>query len=123
MAWPGVSEGAGFLPLGYSRGVSDFQFHPELFEDRTRVMEELSAAGYEWLSHYSSVDVIHDRHGLEVCGIHAEDDARAIHTLLRRLYPSWMTGKLGFKDSGADPGFKAKAFRDQRQRNDGWQTT
>ena len=103
--------------------MNEFQFHPELFEDRTRVMEELSAAGYEWLSHYSSVDVIHDQYGLEVCGIRAEADARAIHVLLRRLYPDWLTGKLCFKDRGADPGFKAKVFRDRRQRHDRWMTT
>src|SRR5258705_350160 len=41
-----------------------FRFAPELFEDRTRVMEELVAEGFAWFSHYSSVDCLHDVHGI-----------------------------------------------------------
>ena len=101
--------------------MSEFQFHPQLFEERTRVMEALSSAGYEWLSHYSSVDVIHDQHGIEVCGIRDKDDAGSIRALIGRLYPRWHSNKLAFKDFGIEPGYKAKVYRDRRPRDDGWQ--
>lgn len=44
-----------------------FRFSPEFIEERARVIEELSARGFSWLSHYSAVDCIHNVHGLEVC--------------------------------------------------------
>ena len=55
-------------------------------------MQSLSSKGFEWLSHYSSVDIIHEEHGLEVCGIHDQEDAEFIRALLHRLYPSWHRG-------------------------------
>lgn len=69
-----------------------FRFAPELFEARTSVMERLGDEGFEWLSHYSSVDPIHDNYGIEVCGIHHRDDAVAILKLLMQMFPSWMPG-------------------------------
>ena len=72
--------------------MSRFSFHPELFEHRTRVIEALSAAGIEWLSHYSSVDPLHDTHCIEVCGIHRREDAESVQLLLMRLYPTWSPG-------------------------------
>ena len=74
------------------RTVSSFSFYPELFEYRNQVIAELSDAGFEWLSHYSSVDPLHDVHGIEVCGIHQERDAREIQSLLCRLFPTWTPG-------------------------------
>src|SRR5689334_7437161 len=50
---------------GVQAGTSDaFRFCPELFEYRTAVIERLAAEGFEWLSHYSSVDCLHDVYGL-----------------------------------------------------------
>lgn len=66
-----------------------FRFAPELFEVRTTVMERLSDEGFDWLNHYSSVDPIHDEYGIEVCGIHQEEDANAILHLLMRMFPKW----------------------------------
>jgi hypothetical protein len=69
-----------------------FRFCPELFEERNRVMEALAAEGYSWLSHFSSVDPLHDTYGIEVCGIRDRDDALAIQKLLKKLYPQWLCG-------------------------------
>jgi hypothetical protein len=46
------------------------------------VASALDDAGFQWLSHYSSVDPLHDLYGIEVCGIHEQDDAVAIQELL-----------------------------------------
>jgi len=69
-----------------------FRFSPELFEHRARVMEVLDAQGFAWLSHYSSVDCLHDVYGIEVCGIHDYDDAKSILDILLRIYPDWKPG-------------------------------
>ena len=69
-----------------------FRFAPELFEVRTNVMERLTDEGFNWLSHYSSVDLIHDLYGIEVCGILQRDDAVAIQRLLISMFPAWMPG-------------------------------
>ncbi len=69
-----------------------FRFSPELFEYRNDVLACLSEAGYEWLSHFSSVDPLHDLHGIEVCGIREQQDARDILKLLMRLFPNWHPG-------------------------------
>lgn len=55
-------------------------------------MAELSDRGFDWLSHYSAVDPIHDTYGIEVCGIHDQEDAVAIQNLLIELFPRWRPG-------------------------------
>ncbi len=69
-----------------------FRFAAELFEYRNDVLERLSDAGFEWLSHFSSVDPIHDEYGIEVCGIGEKQDAVAIQTLLVQMFPDWHPG-------------------------------
>ncbi len=69
-----------------------FRFAPELFEVRTAVMERLNEEGFDWLSHYSSVDPIHDDYGIEVCGIHQREDAKSILHLIMRMFPNWIAG-------------------------------
>ena len=69
-----------------------FRFFPELFEHRTLAIDALAERGFMWLSHYSAVDPMHEEFGLEVCGIHAEQDAKAIQMLLEKLFPSWRPG-------------------------------
>jgi hypothetical protein len=66
-----------------------FRFAPELFEVRTNVMQALTDAGFGWLTHYSSVDPLHDVYGIEVCGIHEKDDALRVLELLMRMFPAW----------------------------------
>ena len=73
-------------------GHDGFRFAPELFEIRTEVIGELSERGFDWLSHYSSVDPIHDCYGIEVCGVRDRDDAIAIQRILQSMFPSWRPG-------------------------------
>ena len=69
-----------------------FRFSPELFEHRGRVIEQLESVGFSWLSHYSSVDCLHDVYGLEVCGIRERTDAESIQEILIEMFPSWKPG-------------------------------
>jgi len=69
-----------------------FRFAPELFEVRTDVIAELSDRGFDWLSHYSAVDPMHDVYGIEVCGIRDRDDAIAIRRILMEMFPDWRPG-------------------------------
>jgi hypothetical protein len=82
--------------LGRSReseGERDgFRFAPELFQVRTDVIAELTNRGFDWLSHYSSVDPMHDVYGIEVCGIHRQEDASAILSILIGMFPHWRPG-------------------------------
>jgi hypothetical protein len=63
-----------------------------LFEYRTEVLEKLSESGFVWLTHFSSVDPLHDVYGIEVCGIPEQEDAIAIRDVLMDLFPSWNPG-------------------------------
>ena len=98
-----------------------FRFCPELFETRNAVLAALNDAGFEWLTHFSSIDPIHDEYGIEVCGIADRDDAVAIQQLLGRMFPDWHRGCLCYKDYGREPGWKAKVFRDQPRERETWQ--
>lgn len=69
-----------------------FRFAPELFEYRTEVLEKLSESGFDWLTHFSSVDPLHDVYGIEVCGIPDQEDAIAMRGILMSLFPSWKPG-------------------------------
>lgn len=69
-----------------------FRFAPELFEFRNQVQAALSDAGFDWLSHYSAIDPLHDVYGVEVCGIREQEDAVAILQLLTRMFPTWKPG-------------------------------
>src|SRR5262245_17022661 len=97
-----------------------FRFSPELFELRTEVMSALSEAGFQWPSHFSAVDPIHDLYGIEVCGIADQDDAIAIQRLLCEMFPGWHAGCLCYKDYGLEPGFKAQVFRDRPKECEDW---
>jgi hypothetical protein len=99
-----------------------FRFCPDLFEVRADVMAALNEAGFEWLSHFSSVDPLHDVYGIEVCGIGDEDDAQAIYELLHEMYPTWRQGCLCYKDYGREPGFKASAYRDRPREREQWES-
>jgi hypothetical protein len=72
--------------------MAGFIFHADLFADRTRVLEALSARELMWLSHFSSVDLVHESHGLEVCGIVRQEDALKIQDILIQLFPGWYPG-------------------------------
>lgn len=98
-----------------------FRFAPELFEVRSEVMAALSEQGIDWLSHYSSVDPVHDDFGIEVCGIPDEEGAAQILAIVRAMYPHWRRRSLEFKDSGRESGWKVKVVRDRDKSGDSWQ--
>jgi hypothetical protein len=99
-----------------------FRFSPELFELRIDVLAALNDAGFQWLSHFSSVDPIHDLYGIEVCGIVEQEDAVTIQLILQGMFPSWRVGCLCYKDYGREPGFKARVFRDEPRKREQWET-
>lgn len=97
-----------------------FSFHPELFEHRGDAIEALADAGLDWLSDYSSVDVLHDLFGLEVCGLREEDEARVALDALRARFPGWRFGHVQLKDwGGRDTGWRAVLHRDPREERAG----
>jgi hypothetical protein len=99
-----------------------FRFSPELFELRSDVQAALDEAGFDWFTHYSSVDPVHDLYGIEVCGIVEPDDAQSILTLLRAMFPSWGHAGICFKDYGREPGYKARVYRDQPREPEQWES-
>ncbi len=99
-----------------------FQFHPELFDVRNQVMAVLANGGFTWLSDFSSVDLLHDVYGLEVCGIPNQKNAQAIQRLLRKALPSWPCSYIQLKDFGdRDIGWKVVISRDPEDFKDKWQ--
>lgn len=102
--------------------MSTFSFHPELLEERQRVLEELGDADYAWPNDFGAVDLLHDVYGLEVCGIAAEPDARCILRLLKQLYPEWKYHYVYYKDRGAEAGWKVVIHRDPEDACDSWQS-
>jgi hypothetical protein len=102
--------------------MDSFRFIPELFEYRNDVMNKLGDRGFDWLTHYSSVDPMHDLCGIEVCGIHQERDARAILGILHRMFPDWRWDGLYYKDYGREPGWIARIHRDPSPARERWET-
>jgi len=98
-----------------------FRPSPELFELRSDVIATLDREGFQWLSHYSSVDCLHDVYGIEVCGIRAEEDAVAIRKVLMTMFPGWAAGQIYYKDYGREPGWKAEIHRDRPPKREQWQ--
>ena len=100
-----------------------FRFSPELFQLRCDVMAAFDRKGYQWLSHYSSIDCLHDLYGIEVCGIHEKKDAIAIRKLLTEMFPGWISGCLYYKDYGREPGWNAKIHRDKPRQRESWESS
>ena len=96
--------------------MSEFAFHPELFEERTVALETMAERGFHWFEHFSSVDLLHDLYGLEVCGIAEEDDAGAILVVLQERFPAWTHTDLYYHDHDRDRGWKAMIFKKQKWR-------
>ena len=113
------SPGPPHVPSG-SMPDTGFRFAPELFECRSEVQALLAEADILWLSHYSSVDPLHDLYGVEVCGIKEEETAERILRLLQRRFPQWGFSRCCYKDWGTrDVGWKVDIHRDSRSRGSG----
>jgi murein DD-endopeptidase MepM/ murein hydrolase activator NlpD len=99
-----------------------FVFSPELLAIRDELVGNLSAAGFEICSDYSSVDVLHDVHGLEVCGIRTPDQAIQITRQLLRLFPGWTPGWLHPPETSSQQGWIATIQRDRDLVMEYWDT-
>lgn len=96
--------------------MNELRFSPELFEHRSDALEVLAEHGFEWLSDFATIDVLHDLYGLEVCGIPDEETARRILDLLRRRFLDWTQRSLVLKDWGSrDRGWRVRVHRDPSQ--------
>jgi hypothetical protein len=87
------------------RDGGDFEFHPELFEHRSRASGLLEMAGYTWFSDFSSIEPIHEEYGLEICGILNEGDVGPIAEALQRGFPHWHHQRICLQDHGREPGW------------------
>ncbi len=81
------------------------EFHPELFEHRSRASELLDTAGYTWFSDYASIDPVHEDYGLEVCGIQNHRDVKPVLDVLQKGFPHWHHHHYGLHDAGREPGW------------------
>ncbi len=104
------------LPESPERG---FQFHAELFEDKAKATEILEEAGFIWMSDYSSIDLIHEECGLEVCGIREASNVQPIGLAMRRAFPHWHFHGICSKSFGRDPGWKFSIYMFPRRGRDG----
>ena len=100
--------------------MAAFQFSPELIEVRADVIARLDEEGFQWLSHYGSVDPDHEDYGIEVCGIQRREDAVSILGVLESMFPDWRNSRYWHKDYGAEPGWKVQITRDRRSRGRDW---
>ena len=89
------------------------RFAPELFECHSEAQTALANEEILWLSHYSSVDPLHDLCGLEVRGIKDEETADRIAAALRRRFPTWpyCSAALSGCWGGKEPGWVAYIHR------------
>lgn len=86
--------------------TSGFQFHPELFECKSRASEVLDSVGVTWFSDYSAIDMLHEEFGLEVCGIREESTVGEIIRAMRAEFPQWHYCKVFHKAYGREVGWK-----------------
>lgn len=104
--------------------MSEFTFHPQLFETRSEVQQLLAAHGLHCLSDYSAIDVLHDVHGLEVLGLPDQGTAEQVLRLLRVKFPDWLHGHVTVREHvSRDPGWKVVVHRDLEDDRGGWQPT
>ncbi len=104
--------------MGHSKPVNGFRFEPELFGYRDQALSELSKVGYEWLAHFTAIDLLHDIYGLEVCGITKESDAFEIQSILFDTFSNWKHGRIDYKD-GEHHGWKVIIHRDDEEDSGG----
>jgi hypothetical protein len=88
------------------REEQGLQFRPELFECKGRASELLDAAGFAWFSDYGSIDLLHEEHGLEVCGIREDSSVERIAQVMRSGFPHWHYSHVCHKDCGREPGWR-----------------
>ncbi|HZV33920.1 MAG TPA: hypothetical protein VFB72_05020 [Verrucomicrobiae bacterium] len=99
----------------------EFDFYPELFAARALASELLSEEGCDWFGEYSSIDILHEDYGLEICGIRDERNVKRVALALQRGFPHWHHQNVCFQDHGRDPGWAvALCMFPSRSCNSGW---
>jgi hypothetical protein len=83
-----------------------FSFYPELFDQRSEATDILGDAGIEWLTSYTSIDLLHEEYGLEVCGIQQQSDLDTIADVLFEAFPHWHHHRVCYKEGEREPGWK-----------------
>jgi hypothetical protein len=91
----------------FERNDQDFQFYPELLEQCGRASELLEEAGFGWLRDYSSIDVLHEEYGVEICGVKTEARAMRMAAALQRGFPHWHHQNICRHEPGRDSGWAA----------------
>jgi hypothetical protein len=89
-------------------------FHPQLFEHRATATDALAEHDCCLFQDFASIDILHESHGLEVCGIATEGEARAILRILQRVFPSWRFGGACYQDHHAGQGWLAEITKSPR---------
>ena len=99
-----------------------FAFSPKLLSLTQDLKGDLASAGYEEGADYSSVDAMHDVHGLEVCGIRNSETALEVTRLLLRLFPGWNAGWLHAPEYSSAQDWVATIQRDRDPVLEYWDT-
>ena len=118
-------EAAGHPVKIFERGGGeegdDFEFYPELFEHRSQALELLEEAGFTWFADFSSVDLLHEEYGLEICGVGDEKYIKPIIEVLCQGFPHWHHRKVSLHDGDRDPGWAISiCMFPSRSRNAEW---
>jgi len=100
-----------------------FEFHGNLFEFRAEALEALEEKGYVWLSHFSSIDPLHDLYGLEVCGIRDKLIAVSIQKVLLSKFAQWKYHRIRYKDYGREVGWKVIISKSSEDFTDNYRVT
>jgi hypothetical protein len=99
--------------------MNSFAFHGDLFQTRDRVRLLLANNGFNWLTHFGSIDLLHDVYGLEVTAISSEADAVAIEKLLRKQLREWRNSRVFYESNNVgEIGWKVIISRDPEQFSD-----
>jgi hypothetical protein len=106
------------------RSTARQEFHPELFEVRSKVLELLANNDFVWLSDFGAVDLMHDVYGLEVTTIQTEELAMGIEKLLSRKFPKWRHRRTFYEDKNIrEIGWKVRiSYFPEDYSDDGWKT-
>jgi hypothetical protein len=97
-------------------------YYPDLLELGRDVRSELSTAGYEDMSDYSSVESLPEVYGLEVCGIRTPEMTLDIVRFLLRRFPGWNAKWFGPPDDSAAQEWVASVQRDRDPLPEYWET-
>ena len=87
-------------------------FFPELLQLAETVAEDLAQAGYDRIADYSSIDAMHDVHGIEVCGIRSAEDTVEVTRILLRRISEWNAGWIHQPSRSSLDGWVARIQRD-----------